>query len=41
LVSNLDPAATLVDVVEFYDQRFAIGFTEPQKADLVAFLGAL
>jgi len=34
LVSNLDPAATLVDVVEFYDQRFAIGFTEPQKADL-------
>ena len=34
LVSNLDTAATLVDVVEFYDQRFAIGFTEPQKADL-------
>ena len=34
-------AATLADVVEFYDQRFAIGFTEQQKADLVAFLSAL
>jgi hypothetical protein len=34
-------AATLRDVVEFYDQRFAIGFTERQKADLAAFLSAL
>src|SRR4029077_17444395 len=32
---------TLEDVVEFYDQRFAIGFTAQQKADLVAFLKAL
>src|SRR5438270_431430 len=34
-------AATLSDVVEFYDQRFGIGFTAAQKADLVAFLNAL
>jgi hypothetical protein len=34
-------AATLSDVVEFYDQRFDIGFTAQQKADLVAFLNAL
>ena len=34
-------AATLADVVEFYNQRFAIGFSEQQKADLVAFLSAL
>jgi hypothetical protein len=34
-------AATLADVVEFYNQRFAIGFTKQQKADLVAFLSAL
>jgi cytochrome c peroxidase len=34
-------AATLSDVVEFYDQRFGIGFTAQQKADLVAFLNAL
>ena len=33
-------AATLADVVEFYDQRFAIGFTGQQKADLAAFLSA-
>jgi len=26
--------------VEFYDQRFAIGFTGQQKADLAAFLSA-
>ena len=31
-------AATLNDVVEFYDQRFGIGFTEDEKDDLVAFL---
>jgi cytochrome c peroxidase len=34
-------AATLDDVVNFYDERFAIGFTDQEKADLVAFLKAL
>jgi cytochrome c peroxidase len=34
-------ATTLRDVVEFYNQRFEIGFTEQQKADLVAFLSSL
>ena len=34
-------AATLRDVVEFYDRRFDIDFTEQQKADLVAFLNSL
>jgi len=34
-------AATLADAVEFYDQRFSIGFTPGEKADLVAFLEAL
>ena len=34
-------AATLMDVVDFYDQRFTLGFTAQQKADLVAFLKAL
>jgi cytochrome c peroxidase len=34
-------AATLADVVEFYNQRFGIGFTQQQKADLVAFLNSL
>jgi cytochrome c peroxidase len=34
-------AATLDDVVNFYDQRFAIGFTNQEKSDLVAFLGTL
>ena len=34
-------AATLADVVNFYDQRFAIGFTEQDKQDLVAFLSML
>ena len=34
-------AATLSDVVEFYDQRFGIGLTAKQKVDLVAFLNAL
>jgi cytochrome c peroxidase len=32
---------TLEDVVDFYDTRFAIGFTEQQKTDLVNFLNAL
>jgi hypothetical protein len=34
-------AATLSDVVDFYDQRFSIGLTVQRKADLVAFLNAL
>jgi cytochrome c peroxidase len=34
-------AATLLDLVNFYDQRFDIGFTEQQKTDLVAFLNSL
>jgi len=34
-------AATLMDAVEFYDQRFNLNMTEQQKADLVAFLQTL
>ncbi|GAC1398239.1 MAG: hypothetical protein NVSMB68_14050 [Thermoanaerobaculia bacterium] len=34
-------AATLRDVVNFYDQRFEIHLTDQQKDDLVAFLKAL
>jgi hypothetical protein len=34
-------AATLRDVVDFYDTRFELNLTEQQKADLVAFLRAL
>jgi cytochrome c peroxidase len=34
-------AATLENVVEFYDQRFNLGLTSEQKSDLVAFLKAL
>jgi hypothetical protein len=31
-------AATLLDVVEFYNQRFNLGFTDQQKSDLVPVL---
>jgi hypothetical protein len=34
-------AATLEDLVEFYNTRFHIGLAPREKADLVAFLGAL
>lgn len=34
-------AAALQDAVEFYDTRFAIGFTAQEKSDLVAFLRSL
>jgi cytochrome c peroxidase len=34
-------AATLPDVVNFYDRRFEIGLSEREKADLAAFLGTL
>jgi len=34
-------AADLGAVVDFYNQRFSIGFTEQEKADLVAFLRTL
>jgi cytochrome c peroxidase len=34
-------AATLLDVVNFYDNRFGLGLTDDQKSDLVAFLRTL
>ena len=34
-------AATLEEVVDFYNERFKAGFTPDEKADLVAFLKAL
>jgi cytochrome c peroxidase len=34
-------ARDLAAVVEFYDQRFAIGLTQDEKADLAAFLRTL
>jgi cytochrome c peroxidase len=34
-------AATLRDVINFYEQRFQLNFTEQQKSDLVAFLRGL
>jgi cytochrome c peroxidase len=34
-------AATLDDVVEFYNQRFILNLAEEQKHDLVAFLKTL
>jgi cytochrome c peroxidase len=34
-------ATQLIDAVNFYDQRFNIGFTDQEKADLVAFLKTL
>ena len=34
-------AATLADVIAFYETRFQIGFTDREKADLLAFLHSL
>ncbi len=34
-------AATLADVVDFYDRRFSIGLSSEDKKDLVRFLGSL
>ena len=34
-------AASLDDVIDFYNTRFNVGFTRREKADLVAFLSAL
>jgi cytochrome c peroxidase len=34
-------AATLLDVVNFYDRRFSLKLSEHQKAELVAFLRTL
>ncbi|HYX69360.1 MAG TPA: hypothetical protein VE825_09520, partial [Terriglobales bacterium] len=34
-------AKTLMDVVEFYDQRFGLNLNAQQKSDLVAFLNSL
>jgi hypothetical protein len=33
--------ASLMEVVNFYDERFRMGLTEEQKRQLVAFLGSL
>ena len=34
-------AASLSDVVTFYDKRFNVGFNDQEKADLIAFLNSL
>jgi cytochrome c peroxidase len=34
-------AATLADVIRFYEMRFNIVFTPQEKADLIAFLNSL
>ena len=34
-------AHSFEDVVNFYDQRFGIGFTDQEKEDLIAFLQTL
>jgi hypothetical protein len=34
-------AATLRELVDFYDRRYSIGYSEQEKRDLVAFLNAL
>ena len=34
-------ARDLAAVVDFYDERFRIGFTEQEKDDLIAFLRTL
>jgi cytochrome c peroxidase len=34
-------AATLSDVLDFYDTRFNVGFTAQEKSDLIAFLRSL
>jgi cytochrome c peroxidase len=34
-------AATLLDAVNFYDQRFEMKLTQEQKSQLVAFLNTL
>jgi cytochrome c peroxidase len=34
-------AASLAEVIDFYDKRFQIRLTEAEKADLLAFLQAL
>jgi hypothetical protein len=34
-------AASLSDVLDFYNQRFGIGFTEQEKSNLIAFLKTL
>jgi len=34
-------AATLADVIEFYEKRFSLSLSDQEKADLIAFLNAL
>ena len=41
LLARAKEFATLAEAVNFYDQRFGIGFTERQKNDLVNFLSTL
>jgi len=40
-ISTMASAASLRDVVDFDDLRFALHLSDGQKADLVAFLRAL
>jgi hypothetical protein len=44
IIGSDDPrteGATLLEAVNFYDQRFSIGFTDQQREDLVNFLNTL
>lgn len=41
LIDGNGSAADLAAVVDFYDGRFAMGLSAPDKADLVAFLRTL
>jgi cytochrome c peroxidase len=34
-------AATMLDLIDFYDARFEINLTQPQKNDLASFLETL
>jgi hypothetical protein len=34
-------ASSLSDVIDFYNRRFNIGFTDQEKTDLIAFLNSL
>jgi cytochrome c peroxidase len=34
-------ARSLMDVVDFYESRFQVGFTQQEKLDLIAFLNSL
>jgi cytochrome c peroxidase len=34
-------AASLRELVDYYDRRYSIGYSEQEKTDLINFLGAL